>query len=137
MVKVQHNHQSQELVLTVVTEEGPSILGRDWLKCLQLDWRGIHALSKHAVGSLEYLFDKHAVIFNDELGTIKSFSAELNVDPSEKLKFFKACTVPFALHSAIENELDITWSERKSDTQSVGIPHCSSAYARWLSTVVW
>ena len=44
--------------------------------------------------------------FKDELGTIKLFSAELNVDPLEKRKFFKVCTVPFALRSAIENELD-------------------------------
>ena len=44
--------------------------------------------------------------FGEELGTIKSFCAELNVDPVVKPKFFKTRTVPFALHSAIEEELD-------------------------------
>ena len=100
-MQVQHNSQSQELVLTVVESEGLSMLGRDWLKRLQLDWSEVHALSKHVEGSLDYLLDKHAIIFSDELDTIKLLSAELNIDSSEKPKFFKARTVPFALRGAI------------------------------------
>lgn len=105
-VRVQHIGQSQELVLTIVAGQGPSLLGRDWLKPLRLDWKEVQALSKHEEGSLEYLLDKYTEIFSEELGTIKYFCAELNVDPAVKPKFFKARTVPFALHSAIEEELD-------------------------------
>ena len=54
-VQVQHNGQSQELVLTVVEGQGPSLLGRDWLKYLRLDWKEVHALSKFEEGSLDYL----------------------------------------------------------------------------------
>ena len=43
-VCVQHNGQSQELVLTIVAGQGPSLLGRDWLKHLRLDWKEVHAL---------------------------------------------------------------------------------------------
>ena len=85
---MQHNGQSHELVLTVVAGQGPSLLGRDWLKHLRLDWKEVHALSKHE-GSLEYLLDKYAEVFSEELGTIKSFCAELNVDPAVKPKFFE------------------------------------------------
>ena len=106
VVRVQHNGQSQELVLTIVAGQGPSLLGRDWLKHLRLDWKEVHALSKHEEGSLEYLLDKYAELFSEELGTIKTFCAELNVDPAAKPKFFKARTVPFALRTAIEDELD-------------------------------
>ena len=42
------------------------------------DWKEIKAGSKHAVGSLEYLLDKYGDFFKDELGTIKSFQAELH-----------------------------------------------------------
>ena len=49
---------------------------------------------------------KYAELFSEELGTIKTFCAELNVDPAVKPKFFKAHTVPFALRTAIEDELD-------------------------------
>ena len=103
VVNVQHN---QDFVLTVVAGEGPSLLGRDWLKQLRLDWREVHALTKHAKGSLDDLLDKYGDIFGDELGTIRSFCAELNTDTTVKPKFFKARTVPFALRTAIEEELD-------------------------------
>lgn len=65
-------------------------MGRDWLKHLGLDWKEVHAISKHEEGSLEYLLNKYAEIFSEELGTIKSFYAKLNVDPAVKPKFFKA-----------------------------------------------
>ena len=60
VVRVQHNGQSQELVLTIVAGQGPSLLRRDWLKHLWLDWKEVHALGKHEEGSLEYLLDKYA-----------------------------------------------------------------------------
>ena len=63
-------------------------------------------MSKHEEGSLEYLLDKYAEHFSEELGMIKTFCAELNVDAAVKPKFFKARTVPFALRTTIENELD-------------------------------
>ena len=105
VVRVHHNGQSKELVLTIVAGQGPTLLGRDWLKQLQLDWKEIHAISKHERG-LEYLLDKYSNIFSEELGTIRSFCAELNVDPTVKPKFFKARTVPYVLRSSIEEELD-------------------------------
>lgn len=58
------------------------------------------------MGSLDYLLDKYGDIFVDELGTIKSFSAKFHVNPQDKPKFYKARTVPYALQSAIDNELD-------------------------------
>ena len=70
---MQQNGQSQELVLTVVAGQDPSLLGRDRLKHLRLDWKEVHALSKHEEGSLEYLLNKYAEIFSEELGTIKPF----------------------------------------------------------------
>ena len=36
-VNVKVNGQKKQLVLTIVEGDGPSLLGRDWLKHLQLD----------------------------------------------------------------------------------------------------
>lgn len=124
---MQHNGQFQELVLTVVAGQGPSLLGRDWLKYLRLDWKEVHALSKFEEGTLENLLDRYAEIFSEELGTIKSFCAELNVDPAVKPKFFKAHTVPFTLHSAIENRLDHL--EREGIVQKV-------THSEWATPIV-
>ena len=105
-VRVQYEQQTQEMELTVVAGEGPSLLGRNWLQHLRLNWRDIIAVSQHAMGSLDYLLDKYGDIFVDELGTIKSFSAKLHVNPQDKPKFYKARTVPYALQSAIDDELE-------------------------------
>ena len=105
-VQVQYEQQIQDLVLTVVAGEGPCLLGRNWLQHLKLNWRDIKAVSQHAVGSLDYLLDKYGDLFVDELGTIKSFSAKLHVNPQDKPKFYKARTVTYALKSVIDDELD-------------------------------
>ena len=33
--------------MTIVAGQGPNLLGKDRLKHLQLDWKEIHAISKH------------------------------------------------------------------------------------------
>ena len=120
VVHVQHNGQSQELVLTVVAG---CLLGRDWLKHFRLDWKEVNAISKHE-GSLKYLLDKYTENFSKELSTIKSFCAELNVDPAVKPK---ARTVPFALQNAIEDELDHL--EREGIVQKV-------THSEWETPIV-
>ena len=93
-VRVQYEQQTQEMDLTVVAGEGPSLLGRNWLQHLSLNWRDIKAVSQHAVGSLDYLLDKYGDIFVDELGTIKSFSAKLHVNLKTSLNFTKVVQSP-------------------------------------------
>ena len=106
VVNVKHNKQAKDLVLIIVGGDGPSLLGRDWLKHLKLDWKAIHSLQEQAATSLEDLLARYSELFSEELGTIKSFRAKLNVDPQANPKFYKARTVPYALKSAIEDELD-------------------------------
>ena len=48
----------------------------------------------------------YAEIFNEELGTIKTFQAELQVRDGEKSKFFKPRSVPYAVKEAFGEELD-------------------------------
>ena len=103
---MQYEQQQRDLVLTVVAGGGPCLLGRNWLRHLTLNWREIKAVSQHAVGSLNYLLDKYGDLFTVELGTIKSFQAESHVKPEDPAKFFKARSVPYALRSCIEEELD-------------------------------
>ena len=84
-------------------------------------------MTKHAKGSLDYLLNKYDDILGDELGTIESFCAELNVDTTVKPKFFKARTVPFALRTAIEDDLDHL--EREGIVENV-------THSEWATLIV-
>ena len=44
-VHVRYGEQCASLVLLVVAGDGPTLLGRNWLKYIQLDWKAIHAVS--------------------------------------------------------------------------------------------
>ena len=58
VVKVNYGQQEGKLSLLVDYGRGPSLLGRDWLSSLQLNWQEIHSL--HSCSLLEVL-DKHVV----------------------------------------------------------------------------
>ena len=63
-VCVQHGTNEGELPLFVVKGDGPSLLGRNWLQSLQLDWNVIHRMTdsplKEVLGKLVEVFkNKH------------------------------------------------------------------------------
>ena len=47
-VDVEHNSENERLQLLVVEGEGPTLLGRDWLNKLIVDWKGIHQVKSVA-----------------------------------------------------------------------------------------
>ena len=86
MVRVRCGGQAEDLGLVVVEGSGPSLLGRDWLERLRLDWgevRKLHASSD----MLKSLLAKHVDLFRDELGTIKGVTAKLHVSAGAKPRF--------------------------------------------------
>ena len=56
--------QNKTLNLYVVGGEEPSLLGRDWLTELQLDWRELYLVNK----SLQEILNKHSAVFKEGLG---------------------------------------------------------------------
>ena len=103
-VDVCYDSQSASLSLAVVAGNGPTLLGRNWLKKIRLNWRQIATVS--SVKTLDKLLDEHHALFREELGTISQFQAKLQVRPDARPKFFKPRPVPFAIKTAIEEELD-------------------------------
>ena len=67
----------QQLNLVVIKGNGPTLLGRNWLQCIHLDWPSIKVLSQIPNRDLPVLFDHYKEVFTDELGTIKQFNAKL------------------------------------------------------------
>ena len=108
-VEVQCGEQCERLPLLVVEGEGSSLLGRDWLRSLQLDWKNIHRLQSD--DSLERILACHKEVFSEGLGTLKGFKAKLHIDVGAKPRFCKARTVPYSMRGQVEKELDRLVSE--------------------------
>ena len=74
-VSVSYRQQLLQLSLLVVHGQGPTLLGRDWLKYLKLDWNQLFFHRVHAVtmGSnpdtsnpkLQKVLERHAAVFKD------------------------------------------------------------------------
>ena len=105
-MKVEVSYQDQRALLTlfVLKGHGPSLLGRDWLRQIRLDWKGIGmaALSSKA----EALVGRFPEVFEEGSGLMNTFQASLHLKPECRPKFHKARPVPFALKQGIDRELD-------------------------------
>ena len=73
------------------------------------------------------LLQNHKAIFQEGLGEINTFEATLQLKPTATPKFCKARSVPFALQTAVERELDKLESE--------GILE-RVAYSQWAAPIV-
>ena len=99
-----------ELGLVVVGAKVPSLLGWDWLDRLRLDWREIGMFNATS-NRLEALLAKHSNLFRDEVGTMKRTTAKLHVSPSAKPRFYRPCSIPYALRSRVDHALKKLVSE--------------------------
>ena len=95
----------EDLGLVVVGGGGPSLLGRDWLGRLRVDWRGVHEL-RSSPGTLESLLAKYANLFGNELGTIKGVTAKIHVGSGAKPCFYRPRSVPYSLRSRVDQALE-------------------------------
>ena len=94
-----------ELELTVVSGSGPTLMGRDWLSKLRLDWSPLHQV-KPNTEKLQEILDKHGTIFNDILDFVKGTVAKIHMDASATPNFYRPRLVPYALRNKVEQELE-------------------------------
>ena len=88
----------------MVAGSGPSLLGRDWLLHITLDWKSLYNVEMSP--TLTDLLDRHKALFRDELGTLKGTSAKLHVDPQSRPRFCKPRPVPYAMRDRVEQEIE-------------------------------
>ena len=102
LVKVQSGRQSHALPLLVVPGQGPSLLGRNWLLKLQLDWKNIFSLRS---SNLQDVLDHYSSLFQEGLGTLKQAKVKFFLKEGTTPKFYKARPVPLALQQRVTAEL--------------------------------
>ena len=102
-IPVTYQDQVETLELMVVQGEGPSLMGKDWLEKIRLDWHKLHNIQQPQ--TLEMVLNRHQEVFSDELGKIKHVTAKIHVDSNERPRFFRPRQVPYALRTRVEKEL--------------------------------
>ena len=106
-VRVNYKGQKKDLRLHVVKGNGSTLLGRDWLSEIQLDWNNIlHVKTVSTNDKLKNVLSKYGSIFSDGIGKVKGVKASLTLKKDAKPKFLKARPVPYALKPKIEQELE-------------------------------
>ena len=103
VVNVEYEGQHAELPLVVVKGSGPTLLGRNWLKAIMLNWQAIH-YTVHT--GLTNTLDQYREVFEDGLGTFQGFEAHLEIDPNAQPRFNKARSIPYSKRQGVEDELD-------------------------------
>ena len=102
-VDVEYEGHRESLQLHVVAGVGPTLLGRDWLHKLKLNWPAICHLSSSL--TLESVLDMHNSVFKEEIGCVQGMSAKIHVEPRSTPQFCKARPVPYSLRGRV-GELD-------------------------------
>eukprot|EP00731_Ephydatia_muelleri_P004078 Em0002g254a len=114
-VEVQYKGQPLKLRLIVVKGDGPSLMGREWIRRIEIDWKtlcrdsrlAIHQVPSQVLGSpVESLIQRYSDLFRNDLGKMRHFKATLKLLPDVQPKFHRPRPVPFALKEAVERELD-------------------------------
>ena len=105
-VSVKYQRQQEDLHLLVVAGSGPSLLGRDWLQKLRLDWASLCRIQAAPSKKLPKLLEQHAELFTDELGVVKGTTAKIHVDSEAQPRFCRPRTVPYALREKVDREIE-------------------------------
>ena len=121
---VDHGQQSATLPLLVIKGTGASLVGRNWLEKIILNWNSIHKVNSD---QLQTVLNQYSEVVKLELGTMKNFKAKIFVDPTVPPRFCKARSVLYAMRPLIEAELD------KLVTQGILTP---VQHADWAAPIV-
>ena len=101
-VHVCGKEQKLSMPLLVVAGYGPSLLGRDWLAQLKLDWQELLYQINQSEYTLQTILDKQKVVFKDRLEEAIGITAKLHVSTNTKSYFCRARSVPYSLRNKIE-----------------------------------
>ena len=106
-VVVRYHGQQEDLSLLVVEGDGPSLLGRDWLSKLRLNWQQIFIMqAEESHKGLEKVLSQFKEVFNPNLGSLQGYTAKIHLEDNTVPRFYKARPVPIAIKPMIEKELD-------------------------------
>ena len=106
-------YKGHEYTLPIIVadyEKKPTLLGRNWLSHIRLEWGEVFSLtrseSESAKSQLDGLLAKHSELFKDSYEGMKGLEAHITMKDGAKPIFIKPRRVPYALKEEVEKELD-------------------------------
>ena len=133
-VNVVYKDQTAKVNLLVVAGNGPSLMRRDWLKHLRLDWSQLHQV-RASKQQWQEVLDRHATVFKDEVGMLQGTTVKIHIDPQAQSKFYRPRSVPYALRDKVGQELGRR--EREGHWTSSIFSHSASCQEGWISEDLW
>ena len=119
MADVKLHSQHRKLPLYVIETGSNPLLGRDWLKEIQLNWseiKAVHtaeAINQHSpklnrgIHIVQSLMVKHfSTLFSTAMGDLKHLTAKFTLKPDAVPKFVKARPDPLSMRKKVSDELD-------------------------------
>ena len=103
-VQVQYQGQEVSLPLLVVPGNGPSLLGRNWMEHIILNWSEINIVN-FSFSSLGTILEDHSSVFRSELGKLRDISAKLHIPSDARPRFFRARPVAHSLKEKVLQEI--------------------------------
>ena len=77
-------------------------MGLNWLQHIRLDWKSLGvAMVKNKPQSLSETLEQYQEVFREELGTMKDFTAKLEIKCNAKPKFCRPRSIPFAIKQLV------------------------------------
>ena len=105
-VQVKYSDYCGTLKVYMVNGTGANQMGLNWLQHFRLDWKRLGvAVVKNKPQSVSDILEQYQVVFQDELSTIKDFTAELEFKSNAKPKFCRPRSIPFAIKELVVQEL--------------------------------
>jgi len=85
-VKVSYENQEVTMPLLVVEGDGSTLLNRNWLKTIRLNWSTIHSVLSTGI---QEVVSRYGDVFQSGLGKYQGFHARNDVDPKQPLSSTK------------------------------------------------
>ena len=122
--EVEYNSVKYKMPLVVVSGSyRPALIGRDWLAHIRLDWIMVSQIKQEGDSPDDDLWD----VFRPGVGTVKGFTANIELKDGANPVFCKARPVAYALRDKVGHELDRMVGE--GSWQPV-------KYSKWASAIV-
>ena len=127
LVHVHYKGYSGTHPLMVVKGKGSSLIGRDWLSVIRIDWASIKALTLGWPMALHNMLSEYSDIFEPGTGAMQHVKAQLCLKQGSLPRFCRPRTVPYAIKDKVDKELD--------RLESLGVL-CTVNHADWATPIV-